>query len=329
MAVVAASLAVLGWSTPAAAAPPVRLHIAEESTCEGTQGLATRLAGKGIVVASGDTSGAAVEVDVRATTTSSGAQVELILRAAGRTATRSLSAPTCDEVLDALVFTLGLALEQPIEDDVPAPKPLPLPIEPPAPTPPVVEPPPPPPPTPAETPDPPLAWGGGASAGIFVGASSAAAAAVVVHLDVESRAPRLFAPSLILGGAFVLPSSTSAAGADVAFALQTGLLDACPVRIGGERLAIRPCLELQAGRLQARSAGFTSARLESSPWLALALSLRGRAELAEIVRGLYLEVDFAAGSPLIQEVFSVGDQRVLAIGPVLISATAGLGVHFP
>jgi hypothetical protein len=161
---------------------------------------------------------------------------------------------------------------------------------------------------------------------VFAGASPSAAAALVVHADLESRAPGLVAPSAILGATFVLPSSTTASGSDVAFALQMGSLDGCPVRFGGGWLALRPCAELQIGRLQSRSAGFAGARLESSPWVALALALRGR---AEITAGISFELDVAAGSPLIQDVFSVGDQRVFGVGPVLISAIAGVGVHFP
>ena len=115
------------------------------------------------------------------------------------------------------------------------------------------------------------------------------------------------------------------AGREVAFALQAGTLDGCPLRVGG-RVAVRPCVELQAGRLQSRSAGFVGSRLEATPWVALALALRGR---AEITTGVAIELDLAAGSPLIQDVFSVGDQRVFGVGPVVVSATTGVGVHFP
>ncbi|HSO40917.1 MAG TPA: hypothetical protein VLT33_50670, partial [Labilithrix sp.] len=175
-------------------------------------------------------------------------------------------------------------------------------------------------------PDAGLAWGGGAGAGVFAGASRSAAAAIVVHADLESRAPGLLAPSGILGATFVLPSSATAAGAEIASALQAGTLDGCPVRFGGRRLALRPCVELQVGRLEARSAGFAGARLSSSPWVALAAALRGRAELGA---GIALEIAVAGGSPLIQDAFTVGDQRVLEIGPLVFSAIGGLGVHFP
>jgi hypothetical protein len=326
------ALATFALSATAEAAPPVRLHLAEDSTCEGTRALATRLAGKGIVVSPPEANGGAVDVDVRAMSTPSGADAELVIRAGTRTATRSLNAPTCDEVLDALVFALGLALEQPIEDErapekppAPAPAVEAPPSSAPVPSPPVPSPPVPSPPVPSPL-VPALAWGGGAAAGVFIGASPSAAVAVVVHADVESRAVRLVSPSAILGGVFVLPSSTASSGTDVTFALQMGTLDGCPLRIGGSRAAIRPCLEVQVGRLQSRSSGFVGARLESSPWVALALALRGRAEIAA---GVYFEVDLAGGSPLIQEVFSVGDQRVFGVGPVLLSATAGVGVHFP
>jgi len=309
--VAALVVAFVAVATRAAAAPPVHLHVAEDSTCEGSRGLGSRLARRGIVLAQAGTAG--VDVDVRARPTASGAEAELVLRSSAGTASRSLSAPTCDEVLDALVFTLGLALEQPLEEPPP----------PPAPPPPA---PPPPPPASASAPSRGIAWGGGAGAGIFAGASPSAAAAIVVHADVESRAERIFAPSAVLGATFVLPSSTVAAGADVASALQMGTADGCPVRFGGGRLALRPCVEVQVGRLEARSAGFAGARLDSAVWVAVAATLRGRAELGA---GIGLELAIAAGSPLIQDAYSVGDRRVLTVGPLLFSAIAGVGVHFP
>lgn len=298
-------LAAVVRSARADASPAVRLHLAEDSTCEGTRGLATRLAGKGVAVSEAD----GVDVDVRAMATPGGADAELVIRRGANSATRRLTAPTCDEVLDALVFTLGLALEQPID----SPRP-----------PPPAAPPPPPAPPPAARPG--LGWGGGAGAGVFGGASPSPAAAVAVHAEVESRAAGALAPSAILGATFVLPSSTRSFGGDVAFALQMGTLDGCPVRLGAGRLIVRPCLELQVGRLQSRSAGFVSARLDSSPWVALALALRGRAEIAA---GISLELDVAAGSPLIQDAFSLANQTVFEVGPVLVSGIAGVGVHFP
>lgn len=304
--VAALVVAFVAVATRAAAAPPVHLHVAEDSTCEGSRGLGSRLARRGIVLAQAGTAG--VDVDVRARPTASGAEAELVLRSSAGTASRSLSAPTCDEVLDALVFTLGLALEQPLEEPPPPPAP------------------PPPPPASASAPSRGIAWGGGAGAGIFAGASPSAAAAIVVHADVESRAERIFAPSAVLGATFVLPSSTVAAGADVASALQMGTADGCPVRFGGGRLALRPCVEVQVGRLEARSAGFAGARLDSAVWVAVAATLRGRAELGA---GIGLELAIAAGSPLIQDAYSVGDRRVLTVGPLLFSAIAGVGVHFP
>ena len=48
IALVLASVTVAGR---AAAAPPVHLHVADDSTCEGSRGLASRLAGRGIVLA--------------------------------------------------------------------------------------------------------------------------------------------------------------------------------------------------------------------------------------------------------------------------------------
>jgi hypothetical protein len=322
------ALAIFALTADAAAgsSSPVRLHLADDSTCEGVRALPSRLAAKGLaVVADGDaneTSRELVDVDVRALTIPGGADAQLVIRRGGRTATRSLTAPTCDEVLDAVAFALALALDE-AEEPAEAPAVV-VPSSSRAPAPPTAEAPAPPPPRAPVVPS--LVWGGGAGAGVFGGASPSAALVVVVHAELESRAPRLVAPALVLGAAFVLPTSTTASGSEISFALQTGMVDGCPLRFGGDRFALRPCFEVQIGRLQSRSSGFAGAQLESTSWVALALAARGRLEIGA---GLSLEADLSAGSPLIQDAFSVGNQRVFGVGPLLLSATAGVAVHFP
>ncbi len=221
-----AGLAIFALSLRAWGAPPVRLHVAEESTCEGILELGTRLAARDIVVSESAADG--INVDVRAMSTPAGASAELVVRRGDGIATRSLRAPTCDEVLDALVFTLGLALEQPLEPTPPA-KSAAATSSKPDDTPPIA------------SVRPRFGWGAGVGAGVFAGASPSAAAALKAYAGLESRAPRFVAPSVILGATFVLPSTTKSLDTDVSFALQMGTVDGCPVRLGGRRITFRPC----------------------------------------------------------------------------------------
>lgn len=291
--------------------PVVRLHVAQDSTCDAMDSLATRLVARGIVVSETDASG--VDVDVRAMALSERAEAEIVIHEGSDASSRLLRASTCAEVLDALAFTLGLALERSVESEPP---------------PEVV----PPPTREAERAAVPVAeaglrWGVGGEAGVFAGAAPVASPAIGAHVGVESTARGLFAPSASLGAMFVLPSTTeSASRADVTFTLLTSTLDGCPLRVGGGRLGLRPCLELELGRLQGRSSGFVGARLDSSPWVALAVAARGQAELGA---GIALDLALSAGSPLVQNTFFIGSERVFGVGSFLFSSTAGLTVHFP
>ena len=298
----------IAFESRALAAPSVELSVDPASTCGQTSAMATMLAARGIT-----TTGAAdAKVRVRAITTADGAEASFVIESGGRTATRTLTAPTCEEVLEAASYALSLALELPEPGPTP---PAPVPTAAPAPT--ATQ-------TPT-TPRPPLRWGGEAAFGIFAGATPDVAPVLAARADLESTSEGVLAPSASVGAAFVFPSSTTSAGADVSFALQTGLVDGCPVRLG-RRFSLRPCVELQVGRLQSRGAGVPGARLESSAWAALGLTLRGRAEIGA---GISAELALTGGSPLIQDAFAIGNSGVFDTGPLLFSATFGVGVHFP
>ncbi len=89
------------------------LHMTEDSTCPETRALGPHLAARGFHLGDAD----CMDVDVRATTSPTGADAELVVRQGSSTATRSFTASTCADVLAAVEFTLTLALESASDGD--------------------------------------------------------------------------------------------------------------------------------------------------------------------------------------------------------------------
>jgi hypothetical protein len=234
-------------------------------------------------------------------------------------ASRALFAPTCEDALEALAFALPFALE----GVAPASLLLPQPsvriatgsVKP-------------------VTPAWPLE--AGILGGVLAGPLPAPVPVFRAHVEFESALPGVVSPSLGLSGAFVVPSTTQPRGVaspELAYALQTGAISACPLRIDAlpsrgraPLVSLRPCVELQLGRLQARSAGVAGATLQSELWAAVGLSLQGRVSLG---RRLSLEIAALGGMPLQRYVFRYDNTAVFAQSGALFSLTIGPAVHFP
>lgn len=298
------------------ASAPVRLHFAEASTCGNEAELTKRLAARGVARAD---SGVALEVS--ASLRPDGAEASFELSGREGVARRTLSAESCEAVLDAVAFAVEVALA----NDHPEP--------------PKVAPPPPPPAPPAPTPvAPPKAppakepaaarWGAalGASGGAALGASPLVAARVSLHAEVEREMGPVLVPTLRLGAVFSLPQTTVRSGVEVAFASQAAFLSACPARFSFGAVALRPCARFEAGRLEAKADLAPGARLTSNVFLAAGLEVQGRVTIAGPV---FLELTFDAVAPLRRSEFFVANSSAYIVSPVRFVLLAGAGVHFP
>jgi len=318
-------------------APSVVVEIIAGSGCDGSaDAMDARIASRGVTVIKDGSQTAAPRARLRVVARSAdGLEGTLVLtRPDGTTSTRVVTASTCDEVHDALAFTLSLALENSdAPDTVTPPPPATLPAETPARPLPVV--PPPVSPDRVSTPhDDPLRWdlAAGAGAGVITAASPTAAPALTAWFMAggQSRA-RLFAPAAFIGGRIGFATVTDAgAGARVTSALQAGAVDVCPVRVrlGSAEpafLALRPCVRGVLGRAQARSEGFQGATLDDRVFATLGVGARMEAHLGGPLR---LMADFDLGVPFERSTYFVGHSRVFQTPAVTLGATLGLGVHF-
>jgi hypothetical protein len=108
----AASLLLWGPRVRAEGAP-VRLELEGAPSCVDRAAFASRLAARGVAAGSGSRPSETEDAvaSVRIVTSEGGAEGTLVLRRAAGTTTRVVRASSCDEVVDALAFTLALALE--------------------------------------------------------------------------------------------------------------------------------------------------------------------------------------------------------------------------
>ncbi len=297
------------------ASAPVRLHFAEASTCGSEAELTKRLAARGVARAD---SGVALEVS--ASLRPDGAEASFELSGREGLARRTLSAESCEAVLDAVAFAVEVALA----NDRPEP---PKVAPPPPPTPPAPAPVAPPKAPPAKEPAA-ARWGAalGASGGAALGASPLVAARVSLHAEVEREMGPVLVPTLRLGAVFSLPQTTVRSGVEVAFASQAAFLSACPARFSFGAVALRPCARFEAGRLEAKADLAPGARLTSNVFLAAGLEVQGRVTIAGPV---FLELTIDAVAPLRRSEFFVANSSAYIVSPVRFVLLAGAGVHFP
>lgn len=324
--------ATLAASVARAQGSDVRVDVEDGGGCVDGAAFEARLAKHGVAVRHGEGGDGAV-ASVRIVTGDGGSEGTLVLRRAAGSTTRVVHASSCEEVADALAFTLALALERPPEE-APAPPP------PPPPTPPTSTPPTPAPSAPTagsvvERPAPvapataPLRLelgaaviGGGATGPApYVGPSLGGW--VLVGVRTSSR---WFVPSVRLGPSLVLPTTTSEAGSLVTFAFQGGALDLCPARFGSPALAVRPCVRGLLGRSQVKSEGFSGARLDDRLYGAVGVVADGE---LHVVGPLLVVLSIGASTPLERATYLLGDFHAFTTPVLALSATVGAGVHFP
>ena len=287
---------------------------ANGSVCGERQDVESRMAARGVIV-SRSTGDAVARVEV--VPTEDALEGTLLLSRTTGTTTRIVSATTCDEVLDALAFTLALALEGEAASAGAEPAPTP----PSAPS--LVR------AIPNHATERPrvavLDLGAGAGAGILRAVSPGIGASVGGWLIIGARGPTWWSPTAVLGFAFGLPVAEQEGSIRATSALQIVTVDACPARLGNRNLAFRPCARGMFGRSQVRSEGFVGARLDERLFASVGVAARGEAKIAG---PLWCHLDFAITLPLERATYFVGNSSTFETPPVAISTSAGLGVHF-
>ena len=294
--------------------------------------------------AEGKAATVAVHVTVRSTGSSFAGHLFMVGHA-GTMSTRDVEDTLCADVVDALALVTALAID-PNAMLSPSPgarAPTPAPTVPP----PVMPPPVAPPPTasvapPAPLPAPPEV--------------RRPAVRLLWHLDVgiDGKVLGDVAPDAMLGGGayvelesdgdtVVAPSarlSLFAATDDVfvsskaRFTLLAARADGCPVRLGAERLSIRPCAGVDVGDLFARGIAIPSPESAAKSWVAMGPLVRAR--WSPLGRRFFLDLDGAALFPLTRfnyvfqyQTIPTTTRQVHQAPAVLPAVSVGAGVRFP
>lgn len=296
----------------AAPIAPVRVEMAPDNACGDAASLEARMVARGVAVSS--TAETIATVDVRA----KGDDIEgsLVLTRETGTTSRVVRATTCADVLDALVFTLGLALEDVASPESPGAAPR-RPTFPPSRT--------------ADRVSAPVRGGGldlelGVGGGVERTVAPTVSRVTGAWVLVGARRPTRLSPSAALGVAFGLPVATTVGATKATSATQAGILDLCPVRLGGTHLGVRPCARTMIGRAQVRSEGFVGAQLDERMLVTVGAALRGDAKVAG---PLFAHVELAATIPLSRATYFVAGSKIFETPAVALAGGAGIAVHFP
>jgi hypothetical protein len=237
---------------------------------------------------------------------------------------RSVRGGTCAEVLDALSFIGALGLERAASQGEPAPSPISeasvpgtdspgLDAAPPGPEPPDLE--------------SHLRTGALAFTSLQSGLTPARALALGVAVQATWMA-RSWQPLLSLGASSSLPEQRRLEGGGRArFEHWSAHALACPWRLPASGVwGLRPCLELDVGRIRGEGEDLTRATRRSAPWLSGAAQLRGELVLWE---RLELGASLAAVVPFWRAHFLVlPDERAFDTPAFGLRATSYAGLIF-
>jgi hypothetical protein len=159
-----------------------------------------------------------------------------------------------------------------------------------------------------------------------------------VHAEAGLAVDAWWRPTVRLSAAFsqsptVVPGDRADTGA-ATFTLIAGRAALCPLEFrGGESLVVRPCANLEIGRLEGSGSvidngSITTPRTGHALRLATGQSLLTRACLSGRV---WLEMEAGATEPLVRQsfVFSHPDVTVRSTPFVEIAIALGLGMYFP
>ena len=127
---------------------------------------------------------------------------------------------------------------------------------------------------------------------------------------------------------FALPTTTTRANVEVAFASQAAFMNVCPVRLRNEAatLQLTPCARVEVGRIEAKTDAVAGAKLTQNPSVAAGLAMSGRAFVAA---PLFVELEISAMLPLVRSEFFVANTSAYAVPPARVGFAFGAGLRFP
>jgi hypothetical protein len=249
-------------------------------------------------------------------------------------AVRRLSAPSCEQLTDAVALVIALAFDPgaaatPSESAAPPPA-----IE----TPPeAARPPPPAPPAPppiaapvaARGPEPArpghLRLGAAAGAQVLFGPAPHPMPGVTVDVTLGWDRPSVWSPAARLSAGLAWSGALHETGGDAAFSLDTLTLDACPMRLSPGKLEVLACATGTLGRLGAAGSQTFDQASAVRPFAAA-----GGAAVVTLRVGQALEVAVrgSAGASWIRDAFAFAPNVFYRGAPLFLTAGLTGGVRF-
>ena len=163
----------------------------------------------------------------------------------------------------------------------------------------------------------------GAQLEVYVHAFPQAALGGQAYFDLTFRPEQRFAPLLRAAFTHVERRGISEGSGEANFTLSVGTLSACPWRIGGAVLEVRPCIWASGGALRSWSSATTKPHTHTSQYWAWGGSALAFAELAEAVE---IIADVGVGAPLLRDDFVFEGNQFWKTPALYLSTGLGLRV---
>jgi len=112
---------------------------------------------------------------------------------------------------------------------------------------------------------------------------------------------------------------------DADFEIDSGSVDACPARVGGDSFAARPCAALELGRLFARGTSTFAPQSHYRPFAVLGGSLWLEALLFE---RLEASLSLSAGKTLVMDEFAFSPTTFHRVSSFSAGAKLGVSLRF-
>ncbi len=258
---------------------------------------------------------------VRVSSTARGVKGTLtIVDPSGRTSVREVAAASCDDVVDAVALMAALAVDSNAVTSPIRPTQSPTRI-----------------PEPAPTREPSGSISSTASsrwrlsAGVDIGFRTGLAPDALWEAPLFVELAR-DVPASLGGPSFRASFEHTATGAEVIspgaarFTWTAGRLDACPVRLGADKVGLSPCARLELGALSGTGTGIANGREETRFWSATGALGRVDWRLGE---GLYVEAEGGAMISLTREhYFFPPNTPIYDVPDLGASGSLGFGAYF-
>jgi hypothetical protein len=136
----------------------------------------------------------------------------------------------------------------------------------------------------------------------------------------------LWSPALRVSATHYWLHGVSETDGDADFEVDSGSLDACPVRVGSELLAVRPCASVELGRLLARGTNTFAPQSHSRPFAVLGGSLWLETLLLTRLEG---SLGLSAGKTLVMDDFAFAPTIFHRASAITVAGTLGVSLRFP